>query len=136
MASKSAKRPWSHKKISFSDAKYPEVTANIVGSSSTPSKSKGKQLAVSLEESYVDRSPGLKDILVEPEGAYRHTQTCMGTIALVDYSLLARGIEVNDEHFAIIESQSLNSSLETTTFAYMAGTLEEVARQFEELLRV
>ena len=56
----------------------------------------------------------------------------MGTIATVDYSLLARKIKVNDEHSAIIESQSSNSSSETTTFAYMAGTPEEVARQFEE----
>jgi len=37
----------------------------------------------------------------------------------VNYSLLARGIEVNDEHFAIIEFQFLNSSSETTAFAYM-----------------
>jgi len=60
-------------------------------------------LAVSSEESDVDRSPDLKDILVEPEGVYRHTRTRMRTIALVDYSLLARKIEVNDEHSAILE---------------------------------
>ena len=54
----------------------------------------------------------------------------------VDNSLLARGIEVNDEHSTIIKSQSSNSSLETTAFAYMAGTLEEVARRFEEQARV
>ena len=58
-------------KKSFSDAKYPEVTTNIVGLSFTPNKFKEKQLAVSSEESDVDRSPGLKDILVEPEGFYR-----------------------------------------------------------------
>ena len=56
----------------------------------------------------------------------------MGTIALIDYSLLARRIEVNDELSTIIESQSLNSSSEIATFAYIAGTPEEVARQFEE----
>ena len=88
----------------FSDVEYPEVTANIVGSSSTPSKSKGKQPVVSSEESDVDQSPYLKDILIEPEGIYWHTQTRTGAIAPVDYSLLARGIEVNDEHSAIIES--------------------------------
>jgi len=55
----------------------------------------------------------------------------MGTIALVDYSLLTRGIEVNNEHSVVIKSQSSNSSSETTAFAYMAGTPEEVARQFE-----
>ena len=46
------------------------MTANMVGPSSTPSKSKEKQLAVSLEESEVIRSLGLKDILIEPEGVY------------------------------------------------------------------
>jgi len=45
---------------------------------------------------------------------------------------LARGIEVNDEHSAIIKSQFLNSSSGTTTFAYMAGTPEEMAKRFEE----
>ena len=53
-------------------------------------------------------------------------------IAPVDYSLLARRIDVNDEHSTIIESQFSNSNSETTTFAYMTGTPEEVARQFEE----
>ena len=112
------------------------MTTNMVGSRSTPSKSKGKQLAVSSEESDADRSSGLKDVLVEPEGVYQHTQTRMGEIAPVDYNLLAREIEVNDEHSAIIESQFLNSSLETTAFAYMAGTPEEMANRFEEQARV
>jgi len=49
----------------------------------------------------------------------------METIAPVDYSLFARRIEVNDEHSSIIESQPLNSSSETTTFVYMAGTPEK-----------
>jgi len=74
----------------------------------------------------------LKDVLIKPEGVYRHTQTCTGMIAPVDYNLLARGIEVNDEHSAIIESQSLNFSSETTAFARMAGTPEEMAKRFEE----
>jgi len=104
----------------------------MVGLSFTPSKSKGKQPAISSEESDVDRSPGLKDILVEPEGVHWHTRTYMGAIFTVDYNLLAREIEVNDEHSAIIESQSLNSSSETTAFAYMAKTPEEVAKRFEE----
>ena len=108
------------------------MTANMVGPSSTSSKSKGKQLVVRLEESDADRSPDLKDVLVKPEGVYRHTRTHMATIALVDYSLLAREIEVNDEHSAIIESQSSNSSSETIAFAYMARTLEEVAKRFKE----
>ena len=41
-----------------------------------------------------------------------------------------------DKHSAIIESQSLNSNLETTAFAYMAETPEEVARQVEEQAQV
>ena len=67
---------------------------------------------------------------------YRHTQTRTGTIFLVDYSLLARGIEVNDEHSAIVESQPSNSSSEIIAFAYTAGTPEEVARQFEKQAQV
>ena len=93
-------------------------------------------MAVSSEESDADRSPGLKDVLVEPEGVFLHTRTRTGTIAPVDYTLLARGIKVNDEHSAVIKLQSSNSSSETTTFAYMVGTPEEVARQFEEHARV
>ena len=69
-ALESAKRRRSRKKKSFSDIKYPEVTANMVGLRFTLNKSKGKQLAVSSEELDVDRSPGLKDILIEPEGVY------------------------------------------------------------------
>ena len=103
----------------------------MVGLSSTPSKSKGKQLADSSEESDIDRFPSLKDIPVEPERIYRYTRTRTETITPLDYSLLGIGIEMNDEHSAIIESQS-NSSSETIAFAYMAGTPEEVARQFEE----
>ena len=76
----------------------------MVGPSFAPSKSKGKQLAVSSEVLDIDRSLGLKDVLVKPEGVYRHTRAHTGMIAPVDYSLLARGIEINDEHSAIVES--------------------------------
>ena len=41
-----------------------------MGSGSITSKSKGKQLAVSSDESNADRSPSLKDVLIEPEGVY------------------------------------------------------------------
>jgi len=88
----------------------------MVGPSFTPSKSKGKQLTVSSEESNADRFSSLKDILIEPKGVYQHTRVRMGAIVLVDYNLLARGIEVNDNHSAIIESQSSNSSSEITIF--------------------
>ena len=108
----------------------------MVGPCSTPSKSKEKQPAISSEESNADRSPGLKDVLIEPEAVYRHTRTRMGTNAQVDYNLLARGIEVNDDHSAIIKFWSSNSSSETTTFAYMAGTPQEMAKRFEEQARI
>jgi len=45
----------------------------MVGTSATPRKSKGKHPAFSYEESDVKHFSGLKDILVEPEGIYRHT---------------------------------------------------------------
>jgi len=59
-ASNSAKRRRSQKKKSFSDVKYTEATANMMGPSFTPSKFKRKQLAVSSEESDVDRSSGFE----------------------------------------------------------------------------
>jgi len=74
--------------------------------------------------------------LIEPEGIYRCTRFQSGAIALIDYILLAGGIEMNDEHFAIVEFHSPNSYEETQTFAYMAGTLEEVARRFEKQAQV
>ena len=79
------------------------------------------------EESDAERCPSLKNILVEPEGIYQHTQICTGMITQVDYNLLARGIEVNNKHSAIIESQSSNSYVWMKAFAYMASTPEEVA---------
>ena len=102
----------------------------------TNMKSKGKQLVVSSEESNIEWYLGLKDVLVEPEGVYQHTRTHIGTIASVYYSLFGKKFEAGNEHSAIIESQSLNSSSETTTFAYMAEAPEEVARQFEEQAQV
>ena len=62
-ASNSAKKRRSRKKKLFSDVEYPEVTANIVGPSFTPSP-KGSNLSEELD---ADWSPGLKDVLVEPE---------------------------------------------------------------------
>jgi len=54
----------------------------------------------------------------------------------VDYCALARGIEVSEAHFAIVKSQASNSSVEKEAFAYMAGTLEEVAKRLEEQAQV
>jgi len=102
--SKSAKRHHSRKKRSFFDMEYPEITFNMVVSSTTPSKSKEKQLAISSEESGVEPSSGLKEILIEPEGIYQHSRILTDTIALVEYNTLVRGIEACDEHSAITES--------------------------------
>ena len=68
-----------------------------------PSKSKGKQLAFSSKESDTERSSGLKEILIEPEGIYRHTRIQTETVVPIDYNSLARGIEADDEHFAIVD---------------------------------
>ena len=54
----------------------------------------------------------------------------------MDYCALARGIEVSEAHFAIVKSQASNSSVEKEAFAYMAGTLEEVAKRLEEHAQV
>jgi len=72
---------------------YPEVTTNIAGPSATLSRSREKQPAVSSDESDT-----------EPERVYRHTRTRTDAVAPVDYSALARGIEVSESHSAIAES--------------------------------
>jgi len=82
-------------------------------------RTKGKQPIVNSDESDT-----------ELEGVYQHTCTRTGTIAPVDYSVLARGIEISEAHTAIVESHASNSSVEKEAFAYMAGTLEEMARCF------
>ena len=101
------KRCRARKKRSFSDVEYPEVTFNIVGPSTTLSKSKGKQLAINFEESNVELSSDLKEILIEPEGIYQYTQIRTGIIDSVDYNALARGAEASDEHSAIAKLNCL-----------------------------
>ena len=93
----------------------------MVGSSTTPSRNKGKQLIVSSDESDT-----------EAEGVCRHTHTQTGVIAPVDYSALTRGSEVSESHSAIAESQASNSFVEKEAFAYMVNTPEEMARHFEQ----
>ena len=85
------------------------------------SRSREKQPAVSFEESDS-----------EPEGVYRHTRTRTGAIPPIDYNALARGIEVNDSHSAIAESQASNSSMEKEAFIYMTSTPEEMAKCLEQ----
>ena len=74
----SAKRRHSRIRRTFSDAEYPKITANMVGLSTTPSKTKGKQPIVSSD-----------DFDTEPEGVYQHTRTRAGIIALMYFSALA-----------------------------------------------
>ena len=102
----------------------------------TLSKSKEKQLSLSFEESDVECSSGLKEILIEPEGIYQHTRIRIGAMTPMDYNVLTWEIEASDEHSAIRESQSSNSYMEKESSAYMAGTPEEVAKRFEEQVRV
>jgi len=68
--SNSAKRCRSRKKKSFSNVEYPEVTSNMVGPCTTPSKPKGKQSVVCSGESDDEPSSSLKEILRESEGVY------------------------------------------------------------------
>ena len=56
----------------------------------------------------------------EPEGVYRHTRTRTEVIPPINYSALARGIEVNDSHSAIAESHASNSSIEKEAFIYLS----------------
>ena len=72
----------------------------------------------------------------EPEGVYWHTRTQTGVIAPINYSALARGIEVNDSHSAIAESEDSNSSIEKEAFIYMTNTPEETARSLEQQAQV
>ena len=96
---------------------YPEVTANMA------SGSRGKQATVRSDVSDT-----------EPEGVYRHTRTRTGVVSPVNYSALARGIEVSESHSA--ELQASNSSIEKEGFAYMTNTPEETARRLEQQAHV
>jgi len=121
--SNSAERRRSRRKRTFfnTDTEYPEVTSNMVGPSTSPSKSKRKQQIVSSDES--DNEPsGLKELLTESEAVYQHTHTRTDTIAPVNYSALTWSIEVREAHSAIAKSQASNSSMEKEAFAYVTGT--------------
>jgi len=50
----------------------------------------------------------------------------------VDFSALARGIEVSESYSVIAESQASNSFVKKEALAYMASTPEEMARRFEQ----
>jgi len=84
--SNSAKRRHSCKKKSFFEVEYPEVTFNMVGSSTTPRKPKGKQPAINFEDFDAKCSSGLKEVLIKPEGIYQCICIWTRAIALVDYS--------------------------------------------------
>ena len=108
----------------------------MVGPSAMPRKSKRKQLALSFEESDVEYSSSLKEILIEPEQIYRHTRTRTGAITLIDYDSFAKGIESNDKHPAIAESHLSNFSMEREACTYMTNTPEKIVRRFKEQPRV
>jgi len=134
--SNSAKRGQSRKKKSFSDPEYPEVTSNMIGPSTTPSKSKGKQLAFSSAKLDTERSSGLKEVLIKPKGIYWHIQIRTEAVVPIDYNSPARGTETDDEHSAIVGSHSSNTYRETESFAYMADISKEINWKFEEQARV
>jgi len=97
----------------------------MVGPSTTPNRSRRKQLAVSSDES--------DD---EPEGVYCHIHTRTGMVAPVDYSALAWGIEVSESHSTISESHASNSSVEKEAFVYIANTPEETTRRLKQQAQV
>jgi len=94
-----AKRRRSRRKKSSSDVEYPEVTSNMVGSTGTSVRPEKERPSQGSEESDAEYSPGLKGIIVEPEGVLQHTRT--GTIAHVNYKSLTEGVRSDDEHSAI-----------------------------------
>ena len=108
----------------------------MVGPCTTPSKSKGKQPIVCYGESNDEPSSGLKKILSGSEGVYQHPHIQTGTIALMNYSAVTRGMDVNEAHSAITESHASNFSTEKKVLAYMVGTPKEVAKRFEEQAQV
>jgi len=112
--SRSGKRRRSRTKRTFSDMKYPKVTTNMVGPSTTPNMTQEKQPIVSSDESDT-----------KPEGVYQPTHIQTGAIAPVDNSALIRGIKVSEAHSAIAESQDSNSFIEKEAFTYMTGLLKK-----------
>ena len=93
-------------------------------------------IVVCSSESGDESSSDLKEILNKSEKMYQHTRICIGTIAPVNYSALARGINVNKEHPAIVKSQASNSSTKKEAFTDMASTLNEMAMRLEEQAEV
>ena len=89
------------------------------------SRSREKQPAISSNKSDT-----------EPEGDYWHTRTRTGTVAPINYSALAQGIEVSESHSAIAESHASNSSIEKDAFIYITNTPEETARRLEQQAQV
>ena len=76
-------------------------------------------------ERNIDRA--WKNLLMHPHSDWSNTP--------VDYNVVVRKIEANDEHSAITESQSSKSYMEKEVFAYMASTPKEMNRRLEEQAR-
>ena len=77
------KRRRSRKQV-FPDFEYPYVTSNMVNSKSGKSKSE----LPSSGESDSESLQGLKAVLSQPEGVYKHTRSRTGVIMPVDYKEL------------------------------------------------
>ena len=108
----------------FTDFEYSHVTSNMVGSKSGKSKSELPSSGESDNGSF----QGLKTVLSQPEGVYKHTCSRIGVVLPVDYKELT-----NEEgNYSAIRESCSSSSSKWQTFAYMAGTPEEMAKKFEE----
>jgi len=74
--------------------------------------------------------------MIETEEIYLHTRIRTGAVAPIDYNLLVRGIEADDEHSTIVGSHSSNSYKEKEAFTYMVDIPEEITKKFEEQAQV
>ena len=108
----------------MSDGEYPEVTVNMVGSTGPSSETRKELATASSGESDAERSPGLKRTVTGPEGVYLHTRSRAGALAERD--------NPSGEISAIAESQSSSSDTASNAHTYMAGSLEDITRKFEE----
>jgi len=130
--SNSSKRYRSQKKKPFFDVEYPEVTSNMVVCALHRASPKGSNRSSALASLTMNFLLVWKKYWANQKGCYTRT----GTIALVNYSTLTRGIDMNDAHPATTESHASNSSTEKEAFAYIEGTRKEVAKRFAEQAQI
>jgi len=99
LVSRSANRRRSRTRRAFSDVEYPEVTTNMVGSSTTPNRTKGKQPIV---------SPTCRHQARRSVPAYPHSDWCNSPNGLQCPNL---GNWSKRDRLCIAESQASNSSI-------------------------